>query len=130
VIRKCIAIAACVAFQAMIIELPALHAHLDDHDTAHHQARIIHAHFDTHPHRAQKPGGPVVTDNDHDRASSISAVAAVASRVASSVAVIVAPVSLATPAIGRIPVSIARTRGHDPPWLSSLPARAPPSFLS
>ena len=59
-----------VAVQVAALLAPFVHAHPDDHDTDHHAAHAIHAHFSGHgqPSRLAHRGASSVDDNDHDRA--------------------------------------------------------------
>lgn len=129
VIRKLAAAVLCIALQAMTFDLPLIHAHLDDHDTAHHASRTVHAHLATHRGEPVSNGLAWSAD-DHDRAVPVSIMAMNAS-TAPVVTAIMASVALpASPSIHWHPLTLVHTQGHDPPWLASLAARAPPSLLS
>lgn len=129
VIRKLAAAVLCIALQAMTFDLPLIHAHLDDHDTAHHASRTVHAHLAAH-HGEPVSNRPVWSADDHDRAVSISVMAMNASP-APVVAAVMPSIALpASPSISWHPLALEHTHGHDPPWLASLASRAPPPLLS
>ena len=128
-IRRCIALALAVAVQAMLVELPTLHAHLDDHVTEHHHSRTIHSHFNEH-HSVPRQDGLRIETGDHNAAVSFIAIAALTAKSFTTIGLTVAIAELATPATETVTRSFEVTHAHDPPWLASLPARAPPAFLS
>jgi hypothetical protein len=129
VIRRCIALALAVAVQAMLVELPALHAHLDNHVTEHHQSRTIHSHFDEH-HSIRRHDGLRIQTGDHDAAVSFIAIAALTTTSFTTIGLTVATAVLPTPVIRVVAPTFEVTHAHDPPWAGSLPARAPPASLS
>ena len=119
----------------MAVPLAALlglfvHAHPDDHDTDHHEARAIHAHLDGHAHveRPRQAEGPAVTDGEDDRDRAVYFDTYVGEAIASSsVAAAVPPaVGVAAPAVRRAQPPLQVVHGHDPPDLAFRPTRAPP----
>jgi hypothetical protein len=129
VIRKLAAAVLCIALQAMTFDLPLIHAHLDDHDTAHHASRTVHSHLAAH-HTEPVSNGPVWSADDHDRATSISILAMHASPAPVVAAVLPSVALPPSPSISWHPLALVHTHGHDPPWLASLAPRAPPTLLS
>ena len=106
------------------------HVHLDDHETAHHHAREMHAHLAGHG-AATRPVDrhvPSLSDDDGDeRVLSVSGFIATSVDSFPGVAAIPVEMAIVIPdevTISRIPVV---SHGHDPPSLSATPSRAPPS---
>ena len=128
-IRKLAAAVLCIAIQAMTFDLPLTHAHLDDHDTAHHTSRTVHAHLAAH-HAEPASDSAAWRAEDHDRALSISIIAMNASAGPLAAAVVPSIAVPPSPSISWHPLALIRTHGHDPPWRASLAPRAPPSLLS
>jgi hypothetical protein len=105
------------------------HVHLDDHETAHHHAREMHAHLASHG-AATRPVDldvPSLSDDDGDeRVLSVSGFIATSVDSFPGVAAIPVEMAIVIPddvTISRIPVV---SHGHDPPSLSATPSRAPP----
>jgi uncharacterized membrane protein len=119
-----------LAVQGAALSAPLLHAHPDDHATAHHQGRAVHTHWASHAESLPDSNWPVVGTEDHDRAVFLGTVVAVAvsswSVPATTVTAFALPVLAERPARRGIEV----VRSHDPPYIRSLSTRAPPSFLS
>jgi hypothetical protein len=126
--RRCVALALAVAVQAMLVELPALHAHLDDHVTDHHHARTIHAHFEQH-HSPRPHDQPGFEADDHDSAVSFTATTALASKWFSAAVLTTAIADVSAAFRPKVMPSFEVTHGHDPPWIASLASRAPPACL-
>lgn len=107
-----------------------VHSHPDDHDTAHHAGRAVHAHFQGHTHQgdAAHAPGPVIGDDDggSDRAIYIGAFLGEATASVPVLAVAPEVIRLSAPAERPAQSPLQVVHGHDPPPLTSLPARAPP----
>ncbi len=107
-----------------------VHSHPDDHDTAHHAGRAVHAHVHGHTHQrgAAHAPGPVIGDPDggFDRAIYIGAFLGEATTWLPVVAVARDVIRLSAPAERRAQSPLQVVHGHDPPPLTSLAARAPP----
>jgi hypothetical protein len=111
-----------------------VHAHPDDHDTDHHQAHAVHAHFSGHDHHHRDhdhddhAGGPQLTDGEggHDRAVFIGVFLGATITSFSIVAALPPSIERVAPPERPIRRTLQVAHGHDPPALSSLPARAPP----
>src|SRR5688572_15355280 len=104
-----------------------VHAHPDDHDTDHHQAHAVHAHFSGHDHHAPADG-PLLTGDEGGRERAVFLGVFLGAAVASFTIVAALPPSIERVAPPEMPVrrTLQVAHGHDPPALSSLPARAPP----
>jgi hypothetical protein len=107
-----------------------VHAHPDDHDTDHHEARAIHAHLGGHAQAARHGAveGPVISDgeDDHDRAVYFDAYVGEAITSSSVVAAVPPAVDVPAPAVRRAQPPLQVVHGHDPPGLAFRPTRAPP----
>jgi hypothetical protein len=109
---------------------PLVHAHLDDHATEHHRVRsTVHAHFDGHARKSVPHHHAALGANETERTLYLQLFVAVA--VASfQFTTAAATFELATPDETPAHRSVHVVHGHDPPIVATLPARAPPSFLS
>jgi hypothetical protein len=129
--RTLTALGVAVAMQTAAICAPLVHAHLDDHPTDHHDARGVHAHLGGHAHAPLGDNhDPAFQENAGEDAIFLNLFVAVAG-LSIDVPVGITPcVSLQVPdeTPARLPVLVVH--GHDPPFIASVPARAPPSFLS
>jgi hypothetical protein len=108
-----------------------VHAHPDQHDTDHHEGRSIHAHVAGHAHPSQHvhADGPAIghEDDDHDGAVLLDMFIAEAPAVSAIAGAI--PDGIELPAPERLAAhALHVVHGHDPPALTSLPARAPPAL--
>ncbi len=131
VVRKAFALALSVAVQGAAVSAPLAHAHPDDHATDHHHGRAVHVHWAAHTHAHHPNDVPVLDDDDHDRAVFVSTFVSVAASALPAGAVPHQTFELSIPAVTTVHRPVLVTHGHDPPYCSSLPARAPPaSFLS
>ena len=130
VVPKVVAIALSLAVQGAALTAPFVHAHLDDHGTAHHAARTVHSHWGGHPHAAHHSDAPAIESGDQDRAVFINAFVAVTASVFSVPALVHGVFALPTPAEMAAHRGVEVVRSHDPPRLGNLPSRAPPAFLS
>lgn len=120
----------CVAFQAAALWAPFVHAHPDDRETDHHHARAIHAHLSQHAARAASETGTTVGEPDHDRPLFLQVFVAVAAVPFAVSAVPVPVVDLVVPQEMPAHPSVDVVNGRDPPAISSIASRAPPTFLS
>lgn len=130
IVRKVIAVALSLAVQAAALSAPLVHAHPDDHATEHHGGGAVHTHWAGHAESHHASDAPALGTADDDRAVFLNAFVAV---TVSSL-----PAPGVTPDVLELPVpseraahpSVDIAHSHDPPFFSSLPSRAPPSFLS
>lgn len=129
-VRKALVFVLSFAIQAAALSAPLVHTHPDDHATEHHGGRTMHAHWSGHSHSAHPLDSPALEPPDHDRAVFLTAFLAVAgfSLVTPSVPPVVFELPVPAESAAHRAVDIAH--GHDPPYLQSLPSRAPPTFLS
>lgn len=130
VVRKVIALALSLAVQAAALSAPLVHAHPEDHDTDHHRAREVHTHWAGHGSSHDSPDGPTFDAAEHDRAVFLNAFVAVPRTPSSAPALTLTAFALPVPAERPAHRGIEVVRSHDPPPIRSLPARAPPAFLS
>jgi hypothetical protein len=129
IVRKALSLALAVAIQATGLSAPFVHAHPDEHETSHHAGRTVHSHWADHDQSHHSSDVPAFGTPDHDRAVFLNVFFAVAASTFSPPAV--------TSAVAQAPVPSERpahrvveiAHGHDPPFSSSLPSRAPPAFL-
>ena len=131
VVRKVLAVALSVILPVAGVSAPFVHAHPDDHVTAHHDGQTVHAHLaGHHVHRHHSPTGHTVENHDHDRAVSVNAVVAVAVVAFSAPDFVATSLDLPIPTeqAAHRPVEIVHT--HDPPAFRSRSPRAPPLSLS
>ena len=131
VARRALATVLAVAVQVSAVTAPMAHVHLDDHETAHHHAREMHAHLASHGAPATRSIDahvPSLSDDDGDeRVLSVSGFIATSVDSFPGVAAIPVEMAIVIPddvTISRIPVV---SHGHDPPSLSVTPSRGPPS---
>jgi hypothetical protein len=132
VIRRLIASGLCVVFQAGAFSAPFVHAHLDDHETDHHRAGTIHAHFAPH-HSSSAPSsgsGATLHAERHDRALFLQAFVAVATPPVDSPAPPAVVFALLVPAESPAHPWAITVSGRSPPVETSLAPRAPPALLS
>ena len=131
IVRNVIAAVLSLVLTAAGVCAPFVHAHPDDHATAHHDGQAVHVHLAGHHSSARHTGtGRTVEGDDHDRAVYVSAfvaVAVVAFSVPGSVATAVA-VPIPAERAAHSPVDVVHT--DDPPSLRSVSPRAPPLRLS
>ena len=131
VVRKALALALSVAVQGAAEGAPLAHAHPDDHATDHHHGRAVHVHWAGHAHSHRPVGVPVLDDDGHDRAVFVNTFVCVAASAMPAGAAPHQTFELPIPAETPVHRPVDVTHGHDPPYCSSLPSRAPPaSFLS
>ena len=124
-----------MAFEASALTMPFMHAHSDEHASAHHAPHAVHTHFATHEAHHTHSAGPVVSydlvlsDGD-DRPVYLDLFVAVGAQPVptggTALTVFDLPMPAETPAFSSVPV----VHGHDPPLSDSLAPRAPPAFLS
>ena len=130
IVRRVVAVAVVLAIQAAALNAPLVHAHPDEHATAHHAGRAVHTHWGGHAHAHDSADAPAVQADDHDRAVSLTAFVAVAASALPAPGLPPAHSDLPVPAEQRAHRTADVVRSHDPPQLSSLPSRAPPTCLS
>jgi hypothetical protein len=129
IVRK--VIAAVLSLGLPVAGLCALfvHAHPDDHATAHHDGQAVHAHVAGHRAPSQHAEtGQTLEDDDHDRAVYVSAFVAVAVATFSAPEFVATSLELPVPTerAAHRPVDVVHS--HDPPSVHSLTSRAPPLF--
>jgi hypothetical protein len=126
--RRLVAGTLVVAVQVAALLAPFVHAHPDDHDTDHHAAHAIHAHFSGHaqPARPAHRGASSLNDDDHDRAVFLQIFLGEAAAAFHVGAATVESFELAAPGERRAQLALQVVHGHDPPAVALLPARAPP----
>lgn len=116
------------ALQVAAVQGLFLHAHVDDHDTAHHRGRAIHAHVSEHTHEVAplQRGTRTIGDADAEHIVTLQVFVAVEADGFDAVGVPEYGFTLdpPLPPAERRPPIVVHT--HDPPFRSSLPARAPP----
>jgi hypothetical protein len=129
VFRTLTAVALSVAIPLGALCAPLVHAHVDGHDADHHRAHEIHAHFSDHSTHSTASGSRMQED-ETGRAVYLQLFVAVA-HASFHIPAAVAP-SWDFVAPGERPArhSLHVVHGHDPPFLTSLPSRAPPAFPS
>jgi hypothetical protein len=130
VVRKSIAFTLSLAIQVAALSAPLVHAHPDDHATAHHDGNAVHTHWAGHQHQHPRSDGPAITSPDEDRAIFMSVFVAEPTAATRVVAIAQTRFVLLVPTELTAHSSVDVTHGHDPPALHSLPARAPPALLS
>jgi hypothetical protein len=130
IVRKVVAIALALAVHIAALSAPLVHAHPDDHATGHHGGRAVHSHWAGHSHSAGHSDAPAIGPEDHDRAVFLAAFIAVAASRLDAPGVARAVFALPVPVETIAHLNVQVTHGHDPPFFVSLPARAPPAFLS
>ena len=105
-----------------------VHAHLDDHDSPHHQGHAIHAHFQNHDATpVHHDDGLGIEQDESERTLSLPVFVAVSPDVHIAPAL---PVALFTIVASPEPAprEMRRvTHGHDPPLFTRLAARPPPA---
>ena len=127
-LQRVAAVVVLLSLQVAAFAAPLTHAHLDDHETPHHDGRAVHAHWS--PHAASAPlDAPGVDHPDEERPTFLQLFVAVSTSPVALAACAVAPFRLAPPpeAAATHPVTVAHA--HDPPSGTPLPPRAPPAFL-
>lgn len=128
-VRKAVTCAAVLSVLGAAINAP-LHTHPDDHDTAHHPAHGMHAHWDGHQPLSPPPDAPEVGTTDSDRAVFFSVFVAVTAPGSPVLGSSPGGFELPVPAERPAHRGIAFAHGHDPPLLQSVSLRAPPALLS
>ena len=130
IVRKVIAAVLSLALPAAGLCAPFVHVHPDDHATEHHDGRDLHAHFTGHAAVDHPSDGKSLESDEHDRAVAVGAFVAVpvASFAVPDAIVSAFAAAAAAERAAHQPVDV--THSHDPPLLSSVASRAPPTFLS
>lgn len=112
--------------QAAAVGAPLVHAHLDDHATEHHGARTVHSHVSGH-HSSHPPETDVrVEDNDAERTVFLQLFVAVGVASFEMPPAVIESTEASVPAAAPTRQLLGVVHGHDPPFLRSLAARAPP----
>jgi hypothetical protein len=130
IVRKVIAVTLALVVQGAALTAPLVHAHPDDHATAHHSGRSVHTHWGAHEHSPHSGDELAIAADDHDRAVFLNAFVAVAGTPLTPVAVAQQPFEFPVPSERPAHRSVQVVHSHDPPILGSLPSRAPPARLS
>jgi len=129
-VRRIVAIVLALAVQGAALTGPLVHAHPDDHATDHHSGRAVHTHWAGHPQSPHQSDTPSLETEDQDRAIFIGSFIAVAGTIQSAPAVTHSVFVLPVPVERVAHRGIEVVRSHDPPYVRSLSARAPPALLS
>ncbi len=138
-LRKGFALALSFAVPLAALCAPPAHAHVDDHATEHHDESAVHAHYS--PHSSHTPAhdhaesdrtrSTRVGEHDEDPPAVFLQLFVAVPAQTFVLAAVVPPVLTLTPPVDAgFPPQFRVVHGHDPPFLKSLPSRAPPSFLS
>ena len=128
--RKIVAVVLALTVQGAALTGPLVHAHPDEHATAHHGGGTVHTHWAGHLQSADHSHTLALGTEDRDRWIAVGALVAVAGSIQSAPAVVHAVFVLPIP-VERAPHrGIEVVRSHDPPSIRSLPSRAPPALLS
>ncbi len=127
--RKVYALALVLALQAAALVAPLVHAHVDTVESDHHRARTIHSHWEGHgqAHRQQSRAQTIEPDEYHDRAFFLDAFTAVTPEPLFAPALAVSQFLFPPSAEVAAHRVVDITHSHDPPFLPSLAARAPPA---
>jgi hypothetical protein len=128
-VHRLVPIALAFAIPMAALGAPLVHAHPDDHDTAHHRARAVHTHWTGHGDSSAPSESPSLGTEDHDRAVFFGAFVAVATATIHTPAVVPTAFVLPVPVERAAHPAVEVAHGLDPPFLP-LPSRAPPAFLS
>ena len=129
--RSIVAVVLCAAFETSALTLPFLHAHTDDHASAHHAAHAVHSHLAGHVSHHVHSAGPVIDDDDDDdQAVYLQLFVAVSAQPMPVGGTPLTVFELPTPAERQVQSPVVVVHGHDPPLSHSLAPRAPPLFLS
>lgn len=130
VFRKGFALALSIAVPFAALCAPPVHAHVDDHGGEIHAHYSPHSsHATTHDHDGSERARPThVEESENDeQAVFLQLFVAVSAQAFALPAVTPPPLELAPPAEAGLPARFQVVHGHDPPSLTSLPSRAPPS---
>jgi hypothetical protein len=126
-VRRALAIVLGLALQAAALSAPLTHAHPDNAATGHHRERTVHTHWAGHSRAHGTSGGPIIDADDHGRAVFLGAFVAVASAQLHAVGLSLSPFVLPVPVERAAHPSVEVTHGHDPPIVSNVSSRAPPT---
>jgi hypothetical protein len=130
IVRKAVALALSLAVQVAALGAPLVHAHPDEHATAHHNGRSMHTHWSGHERSHHHGDTPAFSTADSDRAVFLNVFVAVAAPHVAAPALPQAIFALLVPMERAAHRGVEVVRSHDPPGVSSPPLRAPPAFLS
>jgi hypothetical protein len=139
VLRKALAAATAAFLPVGSLCALFLHAHVDDHDTPHHQGHAIHAHFSEHPIAAPSapahaPRGrsadPAIDHDESERTLTLQVFVAVSpdGHFAPALPVVSFAIAVAQEPAPRPMRQVSH--GHDPPLLLPLAPRPPPTLVS
>jgi hypothetical protein len=128
-VKRLLAFGVAVAVQIGAVWAPFLHAHVDE-DAGHHQPTAVHAHLSGHAPSHAAHCGMALDEPDHDRAIYLQVFVAVQTVPFEVPAAAPALFDLTAPPEQPAHVTVEVTHGHDPPLVSALDSRPPPSFLS
>jgi hypothetical protein len=129
-VQRVIAIALALAIQGAALTAPLVHAHPDDHATDHHAPGAVHTHWAGHADTPHPSDDPAFSTENPDRAVFLNAFVAVAPTLKPAPAVPLTVFVLPVPAERAAHRGGEVVRSHDPPYVRSLSARAPPALLS
>jgi hypothetical protein len=129
-VQKVIAVALSVLVQGAALTAPLVHAHPDDHATAHHAGRTVHTHWGGHGHShpLHRSNAPTLDNPDDDRPLFLNALVAVTVVIPATPAAIQASSDLPVPRERVRHRSFDVVRSHDPPSVTRQSPRAPPSL--
>jgi len=134
VTRSLTAVALSAAIPLGALCAPLVHAHVDGHDADHHGSHEIHAHLSQHSHSGHPASSTAaavrVEEDEAGRAVYLQLFVAVAHASFDVPAAVATSWDFPVPAERPARHSLRVVHGHDPPFLTSLPSRAPPAFLS
>ena len=128
VTRTLTAVGLSVAIPLGALCAPLVHAHVDGHDADHQPAHEIHAHVSDHSTRSTAADGSTVHEDETGRAVYLQLFVAVAHASFEIPVAAATSWDLRAPAESPARHSLHVVHGHDPPFLTSLPSRAPPAF--
>ena len=128
--RRFLAVGLCASLVVASVAAPLTHFHNDDHETDHHAAQSVHAHFSSHhaqPAAGHDPGRPEIEAAEHERALYLQFFVAVAASTMTVPVAVVTSTLLVAPAEAPAHRSVHIVHGHDPPVFGPRPSRAPPA---
>jgi hypothetical protein len=128
--RRFLAAGMCVSLVVASVAAPLTHVHEDDHETDHHSAYGVHAHFSGHhaqPAQAHDPRRAEIDANENERVVYLQLFVAVAGSSLEMPAAVVTSTSLAAPEESPAHRSVHIMHGHDPPVFGPRLSRAPPA---
>jgi hypothetical protein len=128
VLRRLTAASLVVLVEFGVLSSPLQHLHLDAQQTEHHQGQALHAHLSGHLAARPRTSGPIADHQERDGRTIAAPIFVCGAAQPFSLAAVPSPqfafLAPAVRACGRAP---RRVYGHDPPFLSRGPSRAPPA---